>query len=360
MTKPVRCWHLLSNRWNSAITEYALSAVKSLNLAGTKNLFSPLQQSPAELRAKKSGIALSPFPDFGLGQIRHARSVFRDFSPDILFVYGGPETALSAFLPGMKAKIRFRGHDLLPSMLGNIQQRLSHLHVDRIVVPGINLQKKCVAIFGKEKICTVTLGCDSELFFRKEPKIMVERPEFLIFGRFDAVKGHQEFLAIFRKILNRWPENIPAPQLTFAGQPEGISAETLHKAALAAGVPENNFGIRTGRFEDVCAMMSAATVGVVSSLGSEQICRVAEEFLLCGTPVAVSGVGSLEDVLFHNSGLSYRGHSPEDTAAMLSQLALKSFAENEAQRKERATAARKYFSLEKMGKELLAAAGISL
>lgn len=359
MNRPLRCWHLLSNRWNSAITEYALSAAKSLGLSGAENLFSPLDQSPAEARAKKAGLSLASFSSFGLNQIRHARKIFHSFTPDVMFVYGGPETVLAGFLPAIKAKVRFRGQELQPALLGNIQQKLSHLHITRIVVPGAGLEKICGTVFSREKIRVVTLGCDGEIFFRQEPVSRPVRPELLVFGRFDAVKGHAEFLKIFRKMLDRWPENQPAPLLTFAGQPAGVSADMLQKEAQASGVSEGNFRILTGQFVDVAAMMSAATVGVVSSVGSELICRVAEEFLLCGTPVAVSGVGSLEDVLFNNSGLSYRGYNPEDTAAMVNQLVMKSFAENEMEKRERATLGRKKFSFEKMGKELLLAAGIS-
>ena len=47
-----KAWHLLSNPWNSAITEYALSASLALSLENYENVLTPLEGSSAELRGK--------------------------------------------------------------------------------------------------------------------------------------------------------------------------------------------------------------------------------------------------------------------------------------------------------------------
>ena len=111
--------------------------------------------------------------------------------------------------------------------------------------------------------------------------------------------------------------------------------------------------INTGRFPDVAEMMSSVSVGVVASLGSEQICRVAEEFLLCGTAVVVSGAGSLDDVHFENSGFSYGCRTQSETATKLVQLLLDSYQESDQKRVERATLAGTRFSFATMGAALI-------
>src|SRR5690606_765274 len=64
MSRAPRCWHLISNRWNSAITEYALNAARALSLKGADNLFSPLAGSPAEERAREYDLRVATFARF--------------------------------------------------------------------------------------------------------------------------------------------------------------------------------------------------------------------------------------------------------------------------------------------------------
>lgn len=278
-----------------------------------------------------------------------------EFKPDVVFTYGGPETFLSGFIPSA-TRIRFRGSEMKTGSLQAFQQRLSHLSVDRILVPGTALRESCQQVFGAEKVEQVILGCDTEKFSLTGGHSR-ERPEILIFGRFDPVKGHREFMEIFRRLVDRWPQAQPAPLLTIAGEAANVSASELLTAAAKLGLAEEHLRILCGRFENVAAMMSEATIGVISSLGSEQICRVAQEFLLCGTPVAVSGVGSLEDVLFKGGGVSYRGLGTEDAGALLRKSLLDAFTEPLAARSERASRARQLFSLETMAARLLQVIG---
>jgi glycosyltransferase involved in cell wall biosynthesis len=351
MSDTPRCWHIISNRWNSAITEYALSAARALEHHGSQTLFTPLAGSPAEERAQKYGLRTIPLPDFGLLSLSAVRTMAGEFKPDVVFVYGGPETFLSGFVRQV-TRIRFRGSELKTGPLQAFQQRLSHLSVDRILVPGTALRASCGQVFGDEKVEQVILGCDTKKYSQSGSQSR-ERPELMIFGRFDPVKGHREFMEIFRRLVDRWPQAQPPPLLTIAGEAANVSASELLAAATNLGLAEEHLRILCGRFEHVATMMSEATMGVVSSLGSEQICRVAQEFLLCGTPVAVSGVGSLEDVLFKGAGMSYRGLGTEDAAALLRKGLLDAFTEPAAARRERADRSRLLFSLETMGTRLL-------
>lgn len=356
MTKPLRCWHLLSNRWNSAITEYALSAARALSLHGTENLFTPLKGSPAEKRALGYGMNVHAFASFGVGAVPEVLKVRSSFAPDVVFVYGGPETFLARF-SGAGKKVRFRGSELIAKGFAAFSQRLSHSHIDVILVPGSPLEHSCAEIFGSERVRRVILGCDTQTHRFRDDVLSPTRPEILIFGRFDPVKGHREFFKIFAEMLRQWPADTERPLLTVAGEPANVTAEMLRASAKELGLA-NDVQIITGRFPDVSAPMSSATLGVVSSLGSEQICRVAEEFLLCGTPVAVSGVGSLEDVLFEDGSVSYRGLSTEQAAEVLVQKTIKSYAESKSAKKFRSKDAENLFSLHVMGEHLLRDFGI--
>ena len=83
-------------------------------------------------------------------------------------------------------------------------------------------------------------------------------------------------------------------------QEENISKDELYACAEQYGV-ETSVSFNMGTIEDVPKLLSSADIGVISSLGSEIICRVAHEFLLCGSRVLVSGAGATDEVLKDSS-----------------------------------------------------------
>ncbi len=59
----------------------------------------------------------------------------------------------------------------------------------------------------------------------------------------------------------------------------------------------NDITIITGKVDDITGIMNASDLGVISSLGSEAVCRVAMEFMACGVPVISSNAGVLPEML---------------------------------------------------------------
>ena len=82
------------------------------------------------------------------------------------------------------------------------------------------------------------------------------------------------------------------------------------------------------RVENISELINSSMLGVIPSLWSEDICRVAQEFLLCGVPVFVSGVGALEDCLFSGAGVSYKNQPIGNTAKMLHGFIVKTIRED--------------------------------
>jgi glycosyltransferase involved in cell wall biosynthesis len=82
------------------------------------------------------------------------------------------------------------------------------------------------------------------------------------------------------------------------------------------------------------------------------ICRVAEEFLLCGTPIIVSGVGSLPELITPKDGADYAGLGDDEAALLLRTWWELSRKEGAEAKEDRAVRARSQFSLEQMGNEL--------
>lgn len=344
-------WHLCSNRWNSAITEYALSCTQALKQCGWNSLLSALDGSPGALRAKKSGVA-GPNFSFRFSEVLHLRRTAQTIKPDLIISYGGPETFLGRFLPDIP-QVRFRGQDSdITEELSALGTRLNMNHCRAILTPSEAVAEKFRRVLPQKSILPITLGLDASRFCYRPEISKAERPTLLIVGRLDPIKGHAALFSLFKALLDRAPG--PKPFLELIGQESNISLSDLRSKAQTLGLEEGrDWSISAERVMDLPARMNHAHMGVISSLGSEVICRVAEEFLLCGTPIIVSGVGSLEECLTQeNFGASYRDLDSNQTLQLFEAWLQRTAQEGLAARQQRANEARQYFSLEAMGKAL--------
>lgn len=344
----MKIWHLVSNRWNSAVTEYALSAARALDEQGHETLFTPLAGSPADRRANALGLRVRALNDFSLLKLGVIREIYRNFRPQIIFVHGGPESVLVRHL-GVPT-IRVRGVEFgKQGAFVSLRQQLAHARIAALVVPNQVLADEARRLLPSLPVHRVVLGCDSDRFHyithaRKSPM------NALIFGRFDPVKGHAGFLRIWRLV----KEQLPGALLHIVGEPANVSCAQLEEQVRAAGLEcDRDVRITATRVVDVATLLSSASLGIVPSLGSEIIGRVTQEFLLCGTPVLVSGVGGLEELIFHSTaGASWRGLSEIEIATLVMKWLQIGSAESEADRAARAQQAKELFSIAAMGNEL--------
>ena len=169
------------------------------------------------------------------------------------------------------------------------------------------------------------------------------------------MKGHREFLPIFAEVLKNWPDNqeVKKPILHFVGKPESLDTKSIHQSASLCGLEKNKDYILTPhRVQNTPTLLTNSCIGVIPSLWSEEICRVAEEFLSCGTPVFVSGVGALKDVLFPGAGWCYENLSSIKTAQLLEKATIEAAAETNEKRMARSETAKKLFSIERKGCDL--------
>ena len=107
------------------------------------------------------------------------------------------------------------------------------------------------------------------------------------------------------------------------------------------------------RVPEIRKLIANTHVGVICSQGSEVICRVAEEFLLCGAPIYVSGVGSLGECVFDEKmGFVYGDRLGMDAINPLRELLIGSFQEAADAKRARADLAKDRFTFQAMGKGL--------
>jgi glycosyltransferase involved in cell wall biosynthesis len=175
----------------------------------------------------------------------------------------------------------------------------------------------------EEKVTTVPVGVDTDFFSpresdtaRKERLSIPEgSPVVGIVGRLSPVKGHRYFIQAADHVLRR------LPRVTFiiCGEDAQISAEQL-KDALRERSIEGSFRF-LGRVKDIREIISVFDVGVVSSVGSETICRVALEYMSMGKPVVGTRVNAIPEVVRHQiNGLLVEPKNPQELASAIIEL----------------------------------------
>ena len=312
-----------------------------------------LAESPIEERFRTAGFDVKSIEGFGPGRFGRLSNIAKQFSPDVIFTYGGPETTAAFFFKGKARLIRFYGYKIdVGNPLQATTRKLGNMRVDQVMAPsnavaaGVLDQVHC-------PVGVVPLGIDTSIFgFKDLPRS--ERPELLIFGRLDPVKGHREFMGLFKKMLALAElHSTPRPKLKIVGLPANLSKTHLLEDAKRVGLSSDDFDIQCDRISNVSDLMSKVALGVISSIGSEAICRVAEEFLLCGTPVVTTSVGSLPEVFTRPEfGANFGDYQSDNAAQIVFDRLMSSHAESSTLRQERAILAKGEFSLEAMSQRL--------
>ncbi len=342
-----------SNRWNSAITEYMISTAHALQSRGW-HVHILITQSPAVVnRCTREKLTFTSWGKISLASFRAYSQLIHAQDPCWIWAFGGPESWLLWRTPTKPRRhlTRFFGYEFTPTSFSGLQRHFfSSFH--SVVFPCDTLRTACTWA-PEERKHTVPLGLSTERFYPAcTDSTWQKTPSLLIFGRLDPVKGHATFLVLFAQFLLRLREaSLPLPILDIVGKPANTSREELEILAEGLGIAKQ-VRFHTQQVEDVALLLSRATLGVVCSLGSELICRVAQEFLLCGTPVLLSDAGALPEVLFPQAGGFYPLGKDQDILSILEAQYVVALQESAKPRQDRAGVASQRFSFESMGYQL--------
>lgn len=242
------------------------------------------------------------------GKIRH---LVREFSPHIVNCHRGEGFILWSLLKGASSKnpfalVRTRG-DQRPPKGGFANRYLHSCAADAVIATSSSIAESVRAILHvpPTKVHTIYGGVDTAKFY-PDPAGRAQMRATLglddghtaigLVGRFDAVKGQKELIASFARLRETMGEKAAGARLVLAGfATSSTSVEEIKKRAGEAGIADAV--IYPGRCDDVRALMSALDIGVVASLGSETIARVALEIMACGVPLVGTRVGVMPDLL---------------------------------------------------------------
>lgn len=199
--------------------------------------------------------------------------------------------------------VRTRG-DVRPPKANLFNRYLNDKLTDKIITTCEVLKDSYIKNMNmsEDKVINIPVGIDHTFFSPREvDRIWREKlglPEGSlvvgILGRLSPVKGHRYFIEAAEYVLRQIPKTV----FIICGEDAQISAFELKKIAEKTGVDENFRFL--GKVEDTREVVSLFDVGVVSSVGSETICRVALEYMSMGKPVVGTNVNAIPEVVEHN------------------------------------------------------------
>lgn len=308
----MRFIHLINVRWYNATAWYAVQLANISLKKGDEVVVAGLPGSPPIIKAQSFGIKTleaefnSNNPIKLLQAIAKFNKFVNKFQPDVIcchrgefFWYVGIKRLISG--DNQFKLIRFRG-DRRTVKNTFFNKILYNYVADKIVATGNIIKKELEEKLGCSNVAVIFGGVDRNKFKfndagRKKVRneLNISNDDYLvgIIGRFDPVKGHKVlFKAISYLYYEKKIKNI---RLLVAGMEANLTVADIvellkkYKIASISSVVEYR--------EDISDVMSALDLGVISSIGSEMVCRVAFELMAVGIPVVASDVGVLPEVV---------------------------------------------------------------
>ena len=219
----------------------------------------------------------------------------------------------------------------------NIMNRWLHETVaNGIIVSCRASQRRYLHAFQlhSDKVRVIYPGFDSEAFAQFSPsktfrhRHQIEREDILlgVIARLSPEKGHRFLLEAFAKIHSDFPR---AKLIITGPDAREQTSDDLAEFSKTLGIADKV--IFTGNVDDVRDVMAELTIGVIPSLCSEAICRVALEYMTWGIPIVATDVNILPEVV--RDGINGWTVPVENVEAMAN--ALRNAIENSTEREKR-------------------------
>ena len=330
---PLRIVQVVNVRWFNATAWYGLFLSRILREHGHQVCVLGLKDTESFARAEEWNLDPRPMPlntatPLGMATLgANMRKLIHTFRPHIVNCHRGESFLLWAMMKTGKnpfALVRTRGDQRPPK--ANLVNAFLHGRIaDAVIATSSSiadgLKERLRVPSGK--LHTIFGGVDTRVFapapgealaLRESLKVPSHVKLIGLIGRFDTVKGQKELIGAYAKMLARMDGRLPDTRLVLAGfSTSALEERTVRQWVADAGITDKT--IFTGRVHNVAALMSALDIGVVASLGSETIARVALEIMACGTPLVGTRVGVMPDLLSPEA-LVGPGNE-EETAAIL-------------------------------------------
>lgn len=308
--RPLRIFQMVTVRWYNACAEYAVRLSAGLAARGHDVTVCGFPDSPPILAARRLGLAVRTDFDLRPGRLDAPAMVIRLADAlrrqriDLINAHRAEDHLFAALarttLPGARL-VRTRG-DVRPPRQHGLNRFLYERRTDAHVLAAHFMRERFYAGFRipADRLVTIPPALDLGAFRRGVPDRAAARaslgfaPEASLVGlvgRWTAAKG----LPVAIEAFGRLAAARPGVRFVLAGAPNEISRDMLTEAATAAGIIDRLTLLP--HLDDVRPLMRSLDVGVVASVSSEAICRVAMEYLALGVPVVGSALNSIPEMV---------------------------------------------------------------
>lgn len=302
--------HIINIPWYSGLAAYAYDISRYMSKEGVRFSIAANSGSTLEKRLSegsefiplKGRKGLSPF--ISVIKIRRFSRYY-----DAVFAHTGSSLFIgrAAFLFRKIPLIRVRAER--GEMKKSFFNRILHLSLKAVIVP--NKTSASGALHPPEGLFHLPPVVDTALF-RSAP--LRDEPVIGILGRLDPVKGHRELI----KSLTLLCEEIPSARLIIIGSEANITKNELRSYAENLGVLDNMEFREPGSYEEIPEIISKCRIGIIPSLGSEALSRVALEWAASARPLITGVAGSLPEFI-EETGCGY-ALDPGDTQMLSSRI----------------------------------------
>ncbi len=296
--------------WDSGLAHYTLVLAQGLKKKGHQLFVSTVPGEKPWHKAHRLG--LKTIPMVKLKNLGALRRFIREHGVQLIKAHTGSthSLAVAAALGQNVAVVRTRSDARV--FRNRPGSRFLYTHTQRVISAADYIRKSYLKELklAPKKVVTVYQGIEVENF---SAEALPKQPVLGIVARLDPVKGHRYLIEAIYLLKAVYP-NL---RVRVIGQEENIKARELRTIAERLRV-DNQIEF-VGYQADVSKAMNECSMGVISSIGSEAVSRVALEWMASGRPVVATTVGCLPEIV--QEGVTGYLAEPKDAPALAAAIA---------------------------------------
>ncbi len=305
---------VINVRWYNATAWYAVNLAACLKKEGHECLVIGLKDSLPLKKASELGLETMGLPlnSIKLKEIIQCSKgidiICKEFKPDIVNCHRGELFFLWAIKKNKYnyKLVRTRGDQRFPSL--NVFNKVLYKKFCNAI---ISTNSKMTNYFKEKlnnynKLYTIIGGVDTSKFYPCSESRQELREQYGftdndilvgMIGRLDPIKGFYEALETFSFLCKEKIKNEKKVlHFLIIGSNCNYTIQDICNFGKEKGIPENQLHC-LGFVDDIRQIMCMLDVGLIASIGSETIARVALELIACNTPIIGSNVGVMPDIL---------------------------------------------------------------
>jgi glycosyltransferase involved in cell wall biosynthesis len=358
-----------SIRWYNACAYYAVTLSEGLAAAGYRVTFAGDPGTPAMKRAVEEGIETLSVESRSSNKILNQIAVIREYrryvkenDVTLVNVHNGTDHFLWAMaLRGTGIPLIRTSGNQIPPNVHPLSRFLLKKGTSGIIASCGTIRGFYADGFGidADTIPVINGGINIGHYSAEYDRVMLRKkfglPEngfvFGLVGRFSHDKGHKHFFRAAGIIAQEFPD----VRFHVAGWDAQLKLKDIHAMAKGSGVFDRT--VFTGREKDSREIAQSLDAGVIASVRSETVCRIAMEYMAMGIPVISSDTNVIPEVVRNNeTGLVVPAGNPEAMASAMKQLMISKELAETFSRSGRKVAEKEY-SLESFAAQTIEAYG---